>query len=75
MREAIYLPIERARTPLRQAFTSEAFAEAESDCVFARNWSALCFTELVSEVGDVLPVDLAGMCQTCILASSPTWCI
>ena len=58
---AIRAPIEVARTLPRQAFTSEAFAEAERERVFANQWCALSFHELVANPGDVLPVDLAGM--------------
>ncbi len=58
---AIRAPIEVARTLPRQAFTSAAFAEAERERVFANQWCAVSFHELVANPGDVLPVDLAGM--------------
>ena len=58
---AIRAPIAEARTLPRQAFTSAAYAEAEAERVFAGNWCALYFDELVAQPGDAVPVDLAGM--------------
>ncbi|MEM7016376.1 MAG: SRPBCC family protein [Pseudomonadota bacterium] len=61
IRQAIKAPIAEASTLPRQAFISEYFAEAEATHIFAANWCALCFSELVAEPGDVLPIELAGM--------------
>jgi len=60
VRASVNAPIEAARTLPRQAFSSPAFAEAERDHVFAANWCALHFTELLAP-GDLEPIELAGI--------------
>ena len=61
IREGISAPIEKAHTLPRQAFTSQEFARAEAEHVFASNWSALHFVELVNQPGSLTPVELAGI--------------
>ncbi len=57
---AVRAPINQARTLPRQAFTSTAYAELEAQRVFADNWCALYFHELVAAPA-VVPLELAGI--------------
>lgn len=58
--EAIFAPIERARTLPPRAFTDPAFFAAEREAIFFGGWAALCLIDLVPEVGDAAPLDFAG---------------
>jgi choline monooxygenase len=60
-RATIRAPIEEARTLPRQAFISDAFFELEMERIFSRHWTALCFTQQVSEPGHLLPVEFGGI--------------
>ena len=54
-------PIEQARTLPSLAFTSESFYQLEVEKIFSAHWAALDFIQIVPDIGDVKPVELAGM--------------
>lgn len=54
-------PIEKARTLPNLAFTSESFYQLEVEKIFSAHWAALDFIQIVPDIGDVIPVELAGM--------------
>ena len=54
-------PIESARTLPNVAFTSETFYQLEVEKIFSTNWVALDFIQLVPNIGDVRPVEVAGI--------------
>lgn len=55
-----FAPIERARTLPPSAFTDPQFFCAEQEHIFWGGWAAICLTDLVSGVGDAVPLSFAG---------------
>jgi choline monooxygenase len=58
--EGLRRPIEKARGLPNEAFTSEAFLEAENQRLFPRCWVFAGLASDVPEAGDVMPVAVAG---------------
>ncbi len=54
-------PIKQARTLPNVAFTSETFYQLEVEKIFLTNWVALDFIQFVPNIGDVRPVEVAGI--------------
>ncbi|PWQ99243.1 aromatic ring-hydroxylating oxygenase subunit alpha [Leucothrix arctica] len=57
----IRAPIDEAMTLPRKAFTDESFFDLERERIFSQHWSAVCFTQQLSELGSVLPIEFLGM--------------
>ena len=57
---AINAPIEQACGLPAEAYTDQAFFEAEQNLLFPRSWMAVAFDTDIAEIGDAMPVTVCG---------------
>ena len=60
LRANVALPFERAQAMPKSVYTSPAFAQAEQDHIFARDWLCAGRAEALPTPGDYLTMDIAG---------------
>lgn len=58
--EAIFAPLESARTLPPRAFVDPRFFEEERQAIFFGGWAALCLADFVPDVGDASPLNFLG---------------
>ena len=58
---AVRRPIEQARGLPAKAYTSEEFSRLENMSLFPRHWYAAAFTSDIPEIGDAIPLTVAGV--------------
>jgi phenylpropionate dioxygenase-like ring-hydroxylating dioxygenase large terminal subunit len=57
---SLRLPVEQATTLLPEAYRDPEFFALEHERIWQKSWVAVAYSSQLADVGDILPVDLAG---------------